>query len=71
MKSYGVEVPEDVLEAGRKRMVGWFRALDIEKELIGAGCAYDATPSRVADRLLQKEKKLGNIKFTSGSWRRL
>jgi len=68
MKSYGIEVPECVLRAGVAAMQGHFVAYDVESAIRAAGCNGLAVPSRVADKLLQRERRAGRIKFANGKW---
>lgn len=69
MKSYGFEIPQSVIDAGLARMKGEFTAVNIEGALLRAGCPADAIPSRVADKLLQRERKAGRIQFSKGKWK--
>jgi hypothetical protein len=68
MKSYGFEVPQAAIDAALSAMTGDFVALDIEQALSKAGCNPNAIPSRVADKLLQRERRAGRIKFGGGKW---
>jgi len=46
-----------------------FKAADIEQAAIRSGC-FEADAHRIADRLIQRERKLGNIVFSGGVWNR-
>jgi hypothetical protein len=68
MKSYGYEISDAIIVAGLTAMKGQFTALNVEGALCRAGCPDGAIPSRVADKLLQRERKAGRIKFENGKW---
>ena len=70
MKSYGIEVPQEVLQAGLDAMQGEFTAMQIESVIRRAGCDPNAVPSRVVDKLLQRERRDGRIFFLNGKWRK-
>lgn len=69
MRVYGKEVTQEQIAAGLAAMTGEFTVSDVEDALERAGCEYEM---RAADRLLQKERKAGRIKFgPDGKWRTL
>ena len=69
MKSYGVEVPEIAINAGLSAMVGNFTALDVECAIRRTKtCPDQAVPNRIADKLLQRERRAGRIAFANGKW---
>jgi hypothetical protein len=68
MKSYGYEISDAIIVAGLTAMKGQFLAVDVEIALCRAGCPDGAMPSRVADKLLQRERKAGRIKFENEKW---
>jgi hypothetical protein len=68
MKSYGYEISDAIIVAGLTAMKGQFTALNVEDALCRAGCPEEPIPSRVADKLLQRECKAGRIKFENGKW---
>ena len=68
MKSYGIEVPQEVLQAGLDAMQGEFTAMQIEGAIRRAGCDPKAIPSRVVDKLLRRERRAGSIFFSNGKW---
>ncbi|MGL4640547.1 MAG: hypothetical protein ACRCVX_12570 [Shewanella sp.] len=68
MKSYGVIVPEGVLQAGLDAMTGQFTAAHVEAAILQADCPAGAIASRVTDKLLQRERRAGRIEFSKGFW---
>ena len=68
MKSYGIEITEEQVAAGLAVMARPFKAMELEGALRRAGVPEEANPSRVADKLLQRERKAGRIRFTSNRW---
>ena len=68
MKSYGYEISDAMIVAGLTAMKGQFLAVDVEIALCRAGCPDEAIQWRVADKLLQRERKAGRIKFENGKW---
>ena len=78
MKVYGCEVTQGQQDAIVAAMRGRFEMLDIVGAATRAGVGsghrvngsdYQATVAgRAVDRLLQRERKAGRIKFKNGRW---
>ena len=76
MNVHGYEVPDAVIQAALAAMVGEFTASKIEDAAISAGApktvktswAIESCASRIADRLLQRERSAGRITFASKAW---
>lgn len=77
MNVLGYEVPKEVEDAALNAMVGEFVSRDIEKaaiaagapEVINVGWSREYCAHRIADRLLQREKKKGRISLHGRKWR--
>lgn len=75
MKIYGIEITEAQIEACLKRMRshGEFMAGDIAAHVIDRiadanSKVREDVAYRLADRLIQRERKAGNIKFNGKYW---
>ena len=76
MNVHGYEVPDEVIRAALAAMVGEFTAPMIEEAAISAGApktvkpnwAVEACASCISDRLLQRERTAGRIKFANKTW---
>lgn len=76
MNVHGYEVPDAVIKAALQSMVGKFTASTIAEAAIAAGAPKTVKPawavvycaSRIADRLLQRERAAGRIKFANKTW---
>ena len=77
MRIYGIEITEQQQNACLGAMNGKFKSADIEKAAIVAGCPKfcnvgrvrpEYFANRVADRLLQRERAAGRIKFNGIHW---
>jgi len=73
MKVQGYEVTPEIENACLSAMQGEFRALQIAQAAIRAGVPDrgSSIPDRVADRLLQRERKAGRIKRVGNRWLRV
>lgn len=76
MKVYGYEVPQEVIDAclARMRTGSAFTSIDIARAAVAAGAPYwnnreEYVAHRIADRLLQRERKAGRIEFNGKRWR--
>ena len=69
----GQVVHDVIIKAGLKRMRSvsrsTFSAKEIEQVAIRAGC-FEADAMRIADRLIQRERKAGNIVRDGRGWRK-
>ena len=65
MKLYGQEVPQSVIDAANAEMVGRFKFKDVE---LPAARKRIGHSGRVADRLLQRARKAGKIRYEGGYW---
>jgi hypothetical protein len=63
VKVEGHEVSQDAIDACIARMKngGYFRAFEIEGIVERAGLPKSISAMRVADRIIQRERKAGNI----------
>jgi hypothetical protein len=76
MNVHGYEVPQTVIDAVAVAMVGEFTASHLEDaaiaagapKTVGSGFATEYCASRIVDRLIQRERKAGNIKFSKKTW---
>lgn len=67
----GVEITEKQIEAGKARMMtgGAFTFFDIQCALRNAGVPDENSVAyRAADRLVQKQRKAGLVKFEKKVW---
>ncbi|MBB4861579.1 putative flavoprotein YhiN [Pseudomonas nitritireducens] len=80
MVIHGITITPEQIAAGLERMKqGEFTTRDIEKTLINLGVPEKVEvegkilpkecANRVADRLLQRERKAGNLVFKNKVWR--
>ena len=76
MRVKGREIPQPVLDAGLRAMRGEFTSATVQMAIVRtAGKEFDWGPAedwvldRTANRLLQRERKAGRIRFIAGSWR--
>ena len=67
---HGFEVTPEIERACLAAMVGKFRAMDIEMAASNAGAPCDVV-MRIADRLIQRERKAGRIKRVGNRWERV
>ena len=65
MKLYGQDVPQSVIDAANAATVGRFTFKDVE---LPAARQRVPHSGRVADRLLQKARKAGKIRYEGGYW---
>ncbi len=72
MKIEGEVVTEAQIDAGLAAMSkDGFTAKDVEMAMLAAGCS-EAAAYRGSDRLLQRERRAGRIKFVRGTgWVRM
>jgi hypothetical protein len=79
MKVHGLIIPQSAIDAGNAAMTGQFRAADISSAVSRAlhdaefdfGIQHkESVRIRIADRLIQKARTAGLIKFNAGTWRR-
>lgn len=75
MQVYGITISEEVLSALVSRMKNGssFKAIDLEAEATRPGVPHrrknrEAVAMRVADRLIQRERKANNIRFDRPDW---
>lgn len=76
MNVHGYEVPQTVIDAVMAAMSGKFTASTLEDaavesgapRTIGSGYSIKYCASRIADRLIQRERKAGRIKFAEKTW---
>lgn len=75
MQVYGITISEEVLAALVKRMKSGsrFKAIDLEAEAARLGVPHrsanrEAVAMRVADRLIQRERKANNIRLDRPYW---
>jgi len=68
----GHEIPEAAIAAAERVIASMpeFELWDVQKALCNAGIPVrDGIANRVADRLLQKARRDGRIRFERGRWR--
>lgn len=70
------EIPEAVQRAAVKAMKGEYIAADIAAAIEKAVARLKSAPDslvkisgRIADRVMQRERRAGNIVFSRGKWR--
>ena len=77
MKIYGIEISQEQQAAGLSVMADEFYAITVQRALEAAGVPQTAQvsgwsiqyiSSRVADRLLQKKRRSGDIYYKAGRW---
>jgi hypothetical protein len=66
MKLYGQEVPQSVIDAANAAMVGRFTPQEINKAICRTG--FIRGYGDIADRLLQRARKAGKIRYEGGYW---
>lgn len=71
MNVYGIKITDEQISAGLAAMEGRFTAMQIERVLRAAGVAGGAISVRAVDRLFQRERRAGRIKFSAGAWERV
>lgn len=67
----GYEVPRQIEDALMRRMRmerDPFRAQDLQLIAESGGAPVLGVSNRIADRLIQRERKAGNILFRDGRW---
>jgi acyl CoA:acetate/3-ketoacid CoA transferase alpha subunit len=74
-KVQGFDVTTVHVEAGMAVMVGNFTANEVGRAMAKAGVkdlpGQSYTVGRAADRLLQRERRAGRIKFAAGTWEKV
>lgn len=68
----GYAVPRQIEDAIMRRMRmerDPFRAQDLQLIAESGGAPVLGVSNRIADRLIQRERKAGNIRFRDGRWR--
>ncbi len=69
MRVYFEEIGEPVIRGAIGQMpYGGFTAAQLEDELNSRGIKNSL---RAADRILQREKRKGNLSFSDGKWRNM
>jgi hypothetical protein len=79
MKVHGFEVTPEIERACLEAMVGRFRAFDVVSAAIKVGAPIKVptgrwmgyVAERVADRLIQRERKAGRIRRVGNRWERV